>query len=466
MPPHDLNAEAAVLSACMLDQSAIDTVRGLIEPEHCYADAHKNILRAIYVLDDANTPVDVVTVASKLRDQQLLEQTGGAPYLGQLVDATPAVAHVEHHAKSVRDIWRVRQAIALHQLKAAEGFTAIESVQDWIEETENALALIGGVGYDSELESLGEIAGRYYQSLVTAKERGQAILGAATGFKDLDEQTGGLFDGDLYIVAGRPGLGKTSLATAIARNVANTRSEDEPGDGVAFFSLEMPRDQIAMRFMCAEERLDVNLVRRSQLKDDGWVRLASAANALSHLPIWIDDTPAITVNELRAKVRRLQRQILNGDAKVKCRKLGLVVVDYLQLMKGIREKGDNREREVASISQGLKNLAKNLKLPVLALSQLNRSVEKKGSDKRPQLSDLRESGAIENDADSVWLLYRDSYYNKDAGPEVEIDVAKQRNGPTGVTKLHFDAKHMRYYSVETDTYADLMPLVQEWDQNV
>lgn len=188
--------------------------------------------------------------------------------------------------------------------------------------------------------------------------------------------------------------------------------------------------------------------------------------SLSRLPIWIDDTPAITVNELRAKVRRLQRQIVNGDAKVKCRKLKLVVVDYLQLMKGIREKGDNREREVASLSQGLKNLAKNLQIPVLALSQLNRSVEKKGSDKRPQLSDLRESGAIENDADSVWLLYRDSYYNKDAGPEVEIDVAKQRNGPTGVTKLHFDAKHMRYYSVETDTYADLMPLVKEWDADV
>jgi len=218
VPPHDLNAEGAVLAACLLDQSAIDTVRGLIEPEHCYADANRRILEAVYALDDASTPVDLVTVASKLRDLQRLEQVGGTPYLAQLSDATPAVAHVEHHAKAVRDLWRVRQAIALHHEKAAEGYTAtIESVQDWLEQTENALSLIGGVGYETDLESLGEIAARYYQSLVAAKQGG--MLGTSTGFKDLDERTGGLFDGDLTIVAGRPGLGKSSLATALARNV-------------------------------------------------------------------------------------------------------------------------------------------------------------------------------------------------------------------------------------------------------
>jgi replicative DNA helicase len=383
VPPHDLEAEAAVLSSCMLDKAALDTVRGLIAPEHCYADANRRILEAVFALDDAGHPVDVVTVATKLREQNRLEQSGGTVYLASITDATPAVAHVDHHAKTVRDLWRVRQAIALHQTKAAEGFFGIESVQEWLEQTETALSGIGSVGYGTELEGIGTIAARYYQSMVAAKQRGQAILGTATGFTDLDERTGGLFDGDLTIVAARPGLGKTSLATALARNVAGS------GEGVAFFSLEMPRDQIAMRMLCAEEYLDANRIRRGQLSADDWSRLMRGTTTLASLPIWVDDTPAITVQELRAKVRRLQRQILQAPTE-HCRKLGLVAVDYLQLMKGIREKGDTREREVASLSQGLKNLAKQLRLPVVALSQLNRSVEKKGSDKRPQLSDLRE----------------------------------------------------------------------------
>lgn len=461
VPPHDVNAEAAVISACLLDQSTIDTVRGLIEPDHCFADAHRRILDAIYQLDDVNQPVDLVSVASKLRETNRLEQVGGAAYLAQISDATPAVAHVDHHARLVRDLWRVRQAIALHQEKAAEAFSGIEvPVQEWIEKTEAQLALIGGVGYDSQLEIVGDVASRYYANMVAAKERGLDILGTPTGYIDLDERTGGLFDGDLTIVAGRPGLGKTSLATCIANNVA------KGGKGVAVFSLEMPRDQVGMRMMCSEEKLDANLVRRSKLKDDDWARLVRATDTLSKLPIWIDDKPMMTVQEIRSKVRRLQRQLVTDENKFGCKKLGLVVVDYLQLMKGIREKGDSREREVASISQGLKNLAKNLGVPVLALSQLNRSVERKGSDKRPTMSDLRESGAIEQDADAIWLLYRDSYYQKDAGPEVEVDIAKQRNGPTGVVKLHFEPTTMSYYNAEThDDYGDITG-ASEWDANV
>lgn len=452
-----------MLSACLLDNAAIDTVRGLIEPEHCYADAHRRILEAIYTLDERSQPVDLVSVATKLRETNRLEEVGGPAYLAQISDATPAVAHVDHHAKTVRDLWCVRQVISLHQEKSAEGYTGIDTtVQEWIEKTEHQLALLGGIGHDSELEQIGDVASRFYGEMKAAKQRGQAILGTPTGFIDLDEQTGGLFDGDLIIVAGRPGLGKTSLATGIARNVAACEL------GVAIFSLEMPREQLGMRMMCAEELLDANLVRRGQLKDDDWSRLSSAATTLGHLPIWIDDKPMMTVQEIRAKVRRLQRKIATGDTKVPCKKLGLVAVDYLQLMKGIRERGDTREREVASISQGLKNLAKSLGVPVMALSQLNRSVERKGSDKRPQMSDLRESGAIEQDADGIWLLYRDNYYNKDsaAGNEVELDIAKQRNGPTGIVRLSFKEKYMRYYNAETrDDYGDITG-AKEWDADV
>lgn len=463
VPPHDLASEAAVLSACLLDRETIDTVRAIIGPEHCYADAHRRILEAIYVLDDLSQPVDLVSVASKLKETNHLEQAGGSAYLAEISDATPAVAHVDHHAKTVRDLWCLRQAISLHQEKSAEAFVGISTnVQEWIEKTEHELALLAGIGHDSELEQVGEIATRYYGQLAAASERGQTILGTPTGYIDLDERTGGLFDGDLIIVAGRPGLGKTSLATCIARNVAK---EDL---GVAVFSLEMPREQLGMRMMCAEELLDANLVRRGKLQADDWRRLSSASNALAQLPIWIDDKPMMTVQEIRAKVRRLQRRIASGDTRAPCKKLGLVALDYLQLMKGIRERGDTREREVASISQGLKNLAKSLQVPVLALSQLNRSVERKGSDKRPQMSDLRESGAIEQDADAIWLLYRDNYYNKESasGNEVELDIAKQRNGPTGVVRLSFMEKYMRYYNAETrDDYGE-MTGAKEWDADV
>lgn len=466
MPPHSLAAEAAVVSTCLLNASAIDTVRALVEPGHCYAKAHSLILEAIYHLDDAQQPVDLVTVSTRLRSQQRLDEAGGNAYLAQIVDATPAVANVEEHGRIVRDLWRVRQAILLFQLKTSEGLTApIESVQEWLEGAEHALEQINGIGQEGDLELVGSVAASYYATLKSARERGTSLLGAPTGFVDLDQKTGGLFGGDLIVVAGRPGLGKTSLATSIARAVA-TPHDDEPGLGVAFFSLEMPKAQIGMRMMCAEEQLDAARVRRGELGDGDWSRLMRAAATLSQLPIWIDDTPAITVAELRSKTRRLQRLIEHGKTNVPCKKLGLVCVDYLQLMKGVRERGDTREREVASLSSGLKNLAKRLQVPVLALSQLNRSVEQKAAkDKRPRLSDLRESGAIENDADAVWLLYRDSYYDRTAGPEVEIDLAKQRSGPTGVVTLHFYAKCMAYANATSDEYGS-MTGAEEWDVNV
>ena len=444
-PANDVQAEAAVLAACLLQKEAIDVVRGVLLPEHFYADAHRRILEAIYALDDANTCVDLVTVASRLRDTNRLEQVGGTSYLAQLSDATPAIANVEQHAKAVRDLWRVRQAVALHQTKIAEGNAGdIGPVDQWLEKTELAIAQISDLAHDKELEAVGDVYQRYLSNLQDARARGVSIVGTPTGFADLDKTTGGLFNGDLVVVAGRPGLGKTSLGTSLAANVAKA------GDGVAIWSLEMPCEQIAMRLACAEQKLDANRVRRNTLDANEWSRLIEAAKILGDLPIWIDDTPAVTVSELRSKLRRLQRMVESGRVRPapKSGKIGLVIVDYLQLMKGVRERGDTREREVASLSQGLKETAKRFNVPIVALSQLNRSVEKKGSkDKRPQLSDLRESGAIENDADAVWLLYRESYYDRAAGPEVELDVAKQRNGPTEIVRLHFERTSMRYYAV-------------------
>jgi replicative DNA helicase len=310
------------------------------------------------------------------------------------------------------------------------------------------------------LELAAEIMARQLPILREAQERKGEVVGVATDYRDLDRLTGGLFDGDLIIVAARPGVGKSAFAGNIALNVAKPKrrsvadAEPEPPTGVAFFSLEMPREQIASRIACNVGKVEVNLVRQNTLHDDDWSALAGAVSELEGYPLWIDDTPAISLLELRARTRKLKREIENKRTKVAASRLGLVIVDYLQLMQGKRERGDSREREISSISQGLKNLAKELGIPIIALSQLNRAVEKKEKkDRRPQLSDLRESGAIEQDADMVIFLFRENYYDKSKPPlDCEAIIAKQRNGPTGTVHLKFDRKYLRFYAGERTEY--------------
>jgi replicative DNA helicase len=307
-----------------------------------------------------------------------------------------------------------------------------------------------------------------FEILEAAAKRGGAVSGIPTGFYELDKKCAGMHDGDLYIVAGRPGMGKTSLVLNMAVNVATPRTEpidprdpygdppvERPGYGVAFFSLEMPREQLASRLLASEARVDVSKIRSGALRSEDWNRLTDAANRLSRLPMWLDDSPALTILDLRAKVRRLKAEIeRGGDDALPAQRLGLVVVDYLQLMQG-RKDAQSREQEISEMSRGLKQLAKEMSVPVLALSQLNRSVETRGTkDKRPQLSDLRESGAIEQDADMVLFIYRDEVYFPDSAERgrAEIIIAKQRNGPTGKVDVRFDREYTRFDNLAAGDY--------------
>lgn len=451
-PPSDVEMEAVVLSHVFVKPEDYDLVANLLSGEQFFSPAHRYIWEAIASLSAQGKDFDPATVARVLREDGRLEDIGGTPYLARIVEAVPSVANVVQHAKVVREKWRLRQAIAIHRTFVAEGFeTNTDGVQALLEEAERQIADLAHQTTDTPLELAGAIMARNLRALQDAQARGLSVIGLSSGFSELDRKTGGMYEGDLYVLAGRPGMGKSSLATSLAANIARPRVSGELAEeGVAFFSLEMPRDQLATRFACAESGVPASDVRCGRLNNEQWSAITAATQKLQAFPLWIDDTPGITVLELRSRVRRLQREIALGVTKTSAKKLGLVVVDYLQLMRGERVKGGSREQEVSSISQGLKRMAKELHVPVLALSQLNRSVEQQKS-KRPQLSDLRESGAIEQDADAVWFLYRAHYYDKSAPKgDVELDIAKQRNGPTGAVELYFEGRSMRFHSSAGD----------------
>ena len=447
VPPNELDAEAAVISTMMIDPKAIDTLIDFgFLPHHFYADAHRIIVEAILELHTASREVDVVTVAAILRERDMLPKVGGAAYVAQLTDATPHIAHVTDHARIVMERWRLRQAIAAAQLIAAQGYEIPEDTQKFLEDAENSIAEIAHGGRVVTLEQVGSVVAGEVSRMSDARAAGQTTLGLPTGFFDIDKLTGGLFAGDLIIIAARPGMGKTAFAASVSANIARATAQGL-GHAVLFCSLEMPRSQMGMRFACHESGLGITRVRTSTLGRAEWDKLLQTSVDLNSLPIWIDDTPSLTLLELRAKVRKLKRELQSGAAGVASKGLGAVVIDYLQLMQGIRPKGATREEEVASLSRGLKALAKEEQLPVIALSQLNRKLEQ-NKDKRPTLADLRESGAIEQDADNVTFIYREAYYDRSADKNAaEVDIAKQRNGPAGTVPLFYDCEPMRFHSV-------------------
>lgn len=466
VPPNDLDAEGAVLSAVLLDSGAFDQVQDLLRPEHFYADANRRIFEAVLELQTLGRPVDVVSVAGFLRDRNRLDQIGGTPYLAQLADATPAVAHVGAHAQVVREKWRLRQLIAICQRFAAEGFTSPPDVQKFIDGAEQAVFDIARTPEGTTVEPVRDAVVRAFKILEEAERRGGGVTGIPTGFTRLDKQCSGMHAGDLYIVAARPGMGKTSFVLNIALNVAAAQSTaaaseeyfetpaEEPGHAVLFCSLEMPKEQLAARLLSSEARVDMSNIRGGSMSREDWSKLTEAASRLARLPLWLDDTPALTLLDLRAKIRRLQAEVGRGESSVRAKGLGLVVVDYLQLMQGRRDAG-SREQEISELSRGLKQLAKEMRVPVLALSQLNRAVETRTSkDKRPQLSDLRESGAIEQDADTIIFIYRDDYYFKDSEVKgvAEIIVAKQRNGPTGTVMTRFTSAYTRFDNLQAEEF--------------
>jgi len=466
VPPHDLEVEKALLSALMIDPATLDRVLEFLKPEHFYSEAHRRIYEACVELRQKGQGVDAVQVASWLKDRERLAQVGGMPYLGQVLLAAPALTNVAEYGRTIHEKWRVRQLILTCQRVAAQGYIDYGEAQQFIDDAEQKVYEIARVEGRSSVEKLKGVIVRAFRALTEAANRGNRITGISTGFARYDRVTSGLHPGDLTIVAARPGMGKTSFVLNMATNVAlptNVEMADdpndkwrEPGRGVVVFSLEMPREQLANRMLCSEARVDVSAMRSGAINTNDWNRLTQAASRLSQSPIWIDDTPSLSLLELRAKVRRLQAEHDKYDADGRLLTgLGLVIVDYLQLMKG-RDGLSSREQEISEISRGLKGLAKELKLPVIALSQLNRSVETRSEKgKRPQLSDLRESGAIEQDADNICFIYRDFYYNKDnesARDTAELIIAKQRNGPTDTVHVRFDARYTRFDDLPEGEY--------------
>jgi replicative DNA helicase len=401
VPPHDLDAELALLAALLLDASTLDRVQELLLADHFYAPANRRIYEACLALAQEGSPIDLITVASWLRSRERLADVGGTPYLAKIVDTAPEVANIESYARVVREKWRLRALIQTCQRVSAEGYGDVGHVQTFIDTAEQAIYDLARTPESSTVSQLGDVIRTVFTKLEDIAGRGTAITGFPTGYKKLDELTSGLHPTDLVIVAARPGMGKTSFVLNIAINVAQPliigtdpsgeQTTEQPGGACAIFSLEMPREQIASRMVSSEARVDVQRMRSGKLSNEDWHNLTQAASFLSNLPVYIDDTPGITVLDVRSKVRRIQAELQRASqAQGFERKVGLVVIDYLQLMRG-SDKAGSREQEISEISRGLKHLAKELRVPVVALSQLNRSVETRSEkSKRPQISDLRE----------------------------------------------------------------------------
>jgi len=450
---YNLDAEGAVLSTMLLDSGRYGEVAQLLPEEAFWSEANKWVYRGVAELTNAGERVDIVTVAQWLHGHGKLVVAGGTPYLNQLTDATPAVANVLTHARIVHDLWRLRLARArarelLAEIDTGEAFRSADDTQALLERAEVSFGRITHQSATSPVVLLREHMLDANQQMQEAVARGSAVRGATTGYPALDAKLSGLQETNLYIVAGRPSMGKTALVlNMLARTAA-------AGEGAALFSAEMPGDQLALRMIASEARIDFSLLLNPiRLQASDWNGVAAAIAALEHIPLWIDETAVITVPQIRARVRRLKAEIAAGKHPVKCGHLRVVAVDYLQLLASASEKkGQTREQDIADISRGLKSLAKEEDVAVIALSQLNRKVEER-PDKRPQLADLRESGAIEQDADVVMFLFRPEYYLKQPDPAlegfVEVGIAKQRNGALGTVKLAFQKKTMRF-----DTLAD------------
>jgi replicative DNA helicase len=393
VPPHDLDAEAAVLSAVFLVPTEIDSLIGSLRFEMFYSDANKFIFEAMENLQARGDSIDIISVASELRRTDKLGRAGGTPYLADISDKVPAVANVASYADIVRDKWQARRVILDCQLVIAEAYTGSEPSLEIIQRAENTLGDLASTAVGSELVPVGEIIKSEVVLRSALRESGDTGrgTGTSTGYAGLDKLTGGLQDGDVTLIAGRPSMGKTSFTMNLIANVARSGTDDEPAEGTAFFSIEMPKEQVALRFACAERGVSVTGVRRNSLRADEWEKFLEGAADLERFPIWVDDSPNLSLLDVRARARKLQREIARGKSSVRCRRLGLVVIDYLQLMRGVRERGDNRENEVAGISRGLKILAKDLGIHVIGVSQVNRGPEERGrKDRRPELGQLRE----------------------------------------------------------------------------
>src|SRR5438128_5378677 len=436
VPPHSLEAEQSVLGGLLLENPAADRIGDILGADDFYSDAHRVVFNAIMSLIADNKPADVVTVGEMLSSLKKLDYVGGMTYLGALVENVPTAANIRRYAEIVRERAILRRlAAAGGEIAEAAYHPMGRSVREILDHAETKVFEIaehgarGQQGFQEIRPLLTQVVERI--EFLYNRDNPSDVTGIATGFTDLDRMTSGLQEGDLIVVAGRPSMGKTSLALNIGEHIALTAKMP-----VAIFSMEMGATQLAMRLMGSVGRLDQHKIRTGRLTNDDWERLSAALGRLNDAPIHIDETPALNALELRARARRLSRQY--GG------RLGAIVVDYLQLMEATGE-GENRATEISEISRSLKALAKELKVPVIALSQLNRSLEQRPN-KRPVMSDLRESGAIEQDADVILFIYRDEVYNEESQDKgvAEIIIGKQRNGPIGTVRLAFLGEHTRF----------------------
>lgn len=424
VPPHSVEAEQAVLGGVFLKPESLDVIVDMLSDEDFYLPAHKVIFEAFRDLSLKDAPVDLVSVAEQLKSRSQLEMAGGAAYLVDLTRSIVSAANAEYYATIVRDKSMSRQLIQSCADIIAQGYEPGQDVRALLDESEQAIFAISQRNSGKSYKDAGELTLKVFENLHARQNNREFVTGVATDYTRLDQMTAGLQPSDLIILAARPSMGKTAFALNICMRAAIRH--DVP---VAIFSLEMSMDQLIMRMLCAWGRVDVSRLRRNYLDDNDWQGLLDAAEVFRKAPIYIDDTPALSPIEMRARMRRLKRE----------KNVGLVVIDYLQLMRASR-RTDSREQEISDISRNLKAMAKELNIPVIALSQLNRKVEER-ADKRPMLSDLRESGAIEQDADVIMFIYREAAYMKhDERPAVdkaEIIIGKQRNGPVGTVELTY-----------------------------
>ncbi len=443
IPPQALDLEEAVLGALLLDREALTSVIDILRPEIFYKEAHQKIFKAISMLFEESEPIDMLTVTNKLKSMGMLQEVGGPYFITELTNRVGTPANIEYHARIIMQKYVLRELIHVSSSTIKEAFEESSDVFELLDRAEQSLFDISENNFRRESKDMKGLVQEAIKEIESAKDAEGKLRGVPSGFTELDRLTAGWQKSDLVVIAARPGMGKTAFALSLARNAAVNEFP------VAIFSLEMASVQLATRLISAETEVEGEKLKKGDLKDYEWAQLNSRVRNLENAPIYIDDTPALSVFELRAKCRRLKEQ----------KGLELIVIDYIQLMRAGDGAG-NREQEISQISRSLKALAKELNVPVLVLSQLNRSVETRGGNKRPQLSDLRESGAIEQDADMVVFIYRPAYYDiltdengNDLTNKGEIIIAKHRNGSLDSVYLNFIGKYIKFTDAPPMHYA-------------
>ena len=435
VPPHDIEAEQAVLGSMLTDKDAVIAAMETLKPDSFYREDDKAIYEAMQNLYNRAEPIDLITLKNELETMSKLEQIGGIEYLANLPEKAPTSANVQKYISIVEEKSMLRMLIKTANELVDLGYSQTEDVEDIMDHAEKKIFDIMQKKNQKGYSPIKDVLVESFTKLEELYNRKQHITGVPTGFTDLDYRTAGLHGSELILIAARPAMGKTAFALNLASNAA-LRGKT----GVAIFSLEMSKDQLVNRMLCSEAMVDSNKMRTGKLEEDDWAKLAQAIGPLSEANVFIDDTPGITVMEIRTKCRKLKLE----------KNIGLVIIDYLQLITGNGKKGGSREQEISEISRSLKILAKELNVPVIALSQLSRAVEQR-PDHRPMLSDLRESGAIEQDADIVMFLYRDDVYNKESEKKdiAEVIIAKQRGGTTGTVDLLWMGSYTKFVNLET-----------------